>query len=118
MIRETGTTVDNGFYEIYVNTEVDDESDIAGLMKIFRSSDVLYDERFPTICTRVRHLKEEEGDGNMCSVIEEFRQEVAMETRILTYMEVGFSIEEIAQRMKLSKEEIEEILQENEDNAF
>lgn len=39
VIRETGTIVDNGLYEIYVNTKIEDGSDIAELMKLFKNQD-------------------------------------------------------------------------------
>ena len=39
VLRETEDIVDNGFYEIYVNTEIDDKSDIAELMKIYSRVD-------------------------------------------------------------------------------
>lgn len=112
-LSETGTVVDNASHEIYVNTEVDDGSDIAGLMKIFKSFKIKDDPRFPVVCARIRHLKEG-GGNNMCSVVEEYAQEVAKESRVLTYAEVGFSVEDIVDRTGFPREEIERILQEHE----
>lgn len=42
-ICETGEINDNGLYEIYVNTKIDDGTDISALMKIFREQYVYYD---------------------------------------------------------------------------
>ncbi len=38
VIKETGTIVENGTHEIYVNIAVDDKSDIAELMQYFKKS--------------------------------------------------------------------------------
>lgn len=38
VINETGTVVENGTHEIYVNTAIDDKSDIAELMQYFKKS--------------------------------------------------------------------------------
>jgi len=79
VLRETGDIVDNGFYEIYVNTEIDDGTDIAGLMKILKSSQVKNDERFPRVCKRIRYFKEGKGDKDMSDVVEEYAKEYAEE---------------------------------------
>lgn len=39
VIRETGEVQDNGLQEIYVNTKIDDGTNIAELMRIFKEKD-------------------------------------------------------------------------------
>ena len=58
VLQETGDVVDNGFYEIYVNTEIDDKSDIAELMKIYSSPDLPENNKFPKTCAGIKNLKE------------------------------------------------------------
>lgn len=108
VLRETGTIVDNGFYEVYVNTEVDDGTDIAGLMKILKSAQVESDERFPQVCSRIRQFKVEGSDSDMCSVVEEYakeyakeaveeaRKETAEELAVKMLQSGRFTVEEIA----------------------
>lgn len=57
ILRETAEVANNGFYEIYVNTQIDDGSDIAELMKIFKSTEVLENSKFPRICFGIKNLK-------------------------------------------------------------
>lgn len=73
IIRENGTMVDNGFSELYVNAEVQDDSDVARLMDIFTRHDAYDDEMFPITSKRKRLFKTtEEGVSEMCEVIEKY----------------------------------------------
>ena len=66
VIRETGEVQDNGLQEIYVNTRIDDGSDIAELMRIFKENDAYDFEKFPKVSGRKKQFKESEGgDGTM-----------------------------------------------------
>ena len=60
MIRETKTIVDDGLHEIFVNTVIDDHSDIAELMSCFMKKEV-NNPKFPALSAEVRRLKETEG---------------------------------------------------------
>ena len=65
--------VDNGFSELYVNAEVQDDSDVAKLMDIFTRHDAYDDEMFPITSKRKRLFKTtEEGVNEMCEVIEKY----------------------------------------------
>ena len=73
IIRENGKMVDNGFSELYVNAEVQDDSDVAKLMEIFTRHDAYDDEMFPITSKRKRLFKTtEEGVNEMCEVIEKY----------------------------------------------
>ena len=79
VLRETGLVVDNGSKEIYVNAQVDDGTDIAGLMKVFLE-DAVYDDRFPKASARKKLFKTTEGGvSQMCEIIERNRREAAAE---------------------------------------
>ena len=82
IIRENGTMVDNGFSELYVNAEVQDDSDVAKLMDIFTRHDAYDDEMFPITSKRKRLFKTtEEGVNEMCEVIEKYIAEGRREGR-------------------------------------
>ncbi len=77
-IRETGHVNDNGLQEIYVNTKVDDGTDIAELMRIFKEQGAYDFNKFPKTSTRKKHFLESEGGKEqMCEVVENYAQEVA-----------------------------------------
>ena len=80
-IVETRNTVDNGLHEIYVNTAIDDGSEISELMQCFLQTDV-DNKKFPKFSKRVYYFKhDEEGVKDMCSISEEFREEGRKEGR-------------------------------------
>lgn len=111
VLRETQDIVDNGFHEIYVNTVVDDGTDIAALMKLFKSSKVENDRRFPRVCERIRYFKEGKGSGDMCEVIEEYAKEFAIQEVIeaLRGLQVDEEVimKKIMEKYSLSKEQAE-----------
>ena len=80
VIRETGEIQDNGLWEIYVNTKIDDGSDIAALMHIFTEKDAYDFEKFPKVSRRKKQFKESEGGGEeMCEAVENYARECAEE---------------------------------------
>ena len=118
VLRETGDVVDNGFYEIYVNAEIDDKSDIAELMKIYSSPDVPENSKFPKTCAGIKNLKVGKGRDSMCAIVEEYvekREKEQAKQVALKFLKMGkLSVEEIAEGIPLlSVEEIIE-LQESE----
>lgn len=74
-IIETSDSLDNGLHEVYVNTAVDDGSEISELMQCFLQTDV-NNRKFPKLSKRVYYFKhDEEGIKDMCVISEEFRKE-------------------------------------------
>ena len=107
VLRETGDIVDNGFYEIYVNTEIDDKSDIAELMKIYSSSDVPENNKFPRTSAGIKNLKVGKGRDDMCAIVEEYVEKREKETAIQLIKLGKLTAEEIAASLpSLSVEEI------------
>ena len=60
-VRETGDVVDNGLQEIYVNTKIDDGSDLAELMKIYKERSVFDYQKFPKTSKRKGQFIRNEG---------------------------------------------------------
>lgn len=78
-IKETGEFLEDGLHEIYVNTKIDDGSDIARLMKCFEQESVS-DEKFPKLSARVSQFKTEEKEvQKVCSLITDYAKEYAKE---------------------------------------
>lgn len=78
-IRETGTVVNNGTYEIYCNAAVDDGSTIAALMQFFKNSNG-ENPNFSKLSARTKYFKEsKEGVSSMTQIIEEYAQKYAQE---------------------------------------
>ena len=88
VIRETGKAVDNGFEEVYVNAEINDDSDVARLMNVFNTDTAYDDVNFPvTSAYKRRYKTTEEGVREMCEVIERNRAEGRAEGRAIGLIE-------------------------------
>ena len=75
VIRETGTAIDDGLQEIFVNTCIDDGSDVAELMRCFIQKDV-NNPKFPVFSSRVNRFKNTEGGlHRMCELMERYMAE-------------------------------------------
>ena len=82
-----GELFDDGEHILYVNGAYEGETDLGKLMHDFRCIDPA-DMNFQTLADRARYFKEsEEGVQNMCKVIEDMRNEVAVETARETKIE-------------------------------
>lgn len=77
VVRETGQIVDDGLQEIFVNTTIDDGSDISALMSCFIKKEV-NDPRFPALTKRVNFLK---GTEKGLSSMSEFWRDYVKEER-------------------------------------
>ena len=77
--RETGETISNGYSEIYVNTEIDDGTDLAEYMQILKSSAICDNDKFPKICSLTDYYKNGKGRETMCKVVEEYAKDYAKE---------------------------------------
>lgn len=72
---------DDGIYVSYINTAVDDGSEIAALMRFFKKADP-YDDSQGELSKRIHFLKcEEGGRKTMCEITEQFFQEGRTEGR-------------------------------------
>ena len=97
-VDETNQEVENGLTEIYVNTKVDDGTEISELMRCFLQTDVK-NENFPRLSARVNYLKNcDEGRKVMCAIVEEY-------ANIKVAREVVNAIENAVKNFHLSLEE-------------
>lgn len=103
LIAETNTIIENGLQEIYVNTVIDDDSDIAILMKML-AEDGFYDKRFPATSKQKHIFKTTEGGIKiMCDIIERNRQEAAKEATKKAIKETNItSLRNLMKNMKLN----------------
>ena len=77
VLRETGQVIDDVLHEIFVNTAVDDGTEIAELMSCFTKKEVK-SARFPMLSSEVRRLKESEGGMQvMCEVMQRYERMAA-----------------------------------------
>ena len=80
VVRETGEVVDNGLQEIYVNTKIDDGTDVSELMRIFTEPDAYDFEKFPRVSNRKKQFKDNEGGNEeVCDLVENYARERAEE---------------------------------------
>ena len=80
VVRETGEVQDNGLQEIYVNTKIDDGTDIAELMHIFTDINAYDFEKFPKVSKRKKQFKTNEGGKNeVCDLVENYAKKKATE---------------------------------------
>lgn len=111
-IEETGEFINDGFKEVFVNTNVDDGTEISELMKCFLQEKV-DNPKFKELSNMVRHLKEdEEGVNSMCKIMEDYAKERVNENTksiVKTLIESGMPCEEVSRRLKMPLKEIQNI---------
>ena len=77
-VRETGEIQDNGLQEIYVNTKIDDGSDVAELMRIFTQANIYDFEKFPKVSERKKQFKSNKGgETEVCDLVENYAKACA-----------------------------------------
>ncbi len=81
IVRETGVMVDDGLQEIFVNAEVNDNTDVSELMECFKQQKI-DNPKFPALAAEVKRLKESEGgQGIMCKVMQDIVDAEVTEAR-------------------------------------
>jgi len=114
--EHTDIKYEDGIKIIYVNTKVDDGSEIADLMKFFITADS-NDTSQGELSKRVHFLKCEEGGHDiMCEIMEQIREMGIEQGALQSKLEVlnislkkGLSIELIAELTGFTIEEIKKI---------
>lgn len=87
VIEETGDVIDDGLHEIFVNTKINDGTDIAELMQCFMQKEIS-NNKFPKLTQSVKYFKEDEkGVEYMCEIIDRERREGRAEGRVDTTIE-------------------------------
>lgn len=113
IIKETGTSVNDGIHRIFVNCAVNDGSDIAELMQYFKNS-TGKNSKFPKLSDRVYYFKEsKEGADAMTQVVEEYANKKVLERDKETaksFLQNGASVELVKKSIpSLSVEFIEKL---------
>lgn len=107
MIRENGQSIDDGLHEIFVNTAIDDGSDIAKLMSCFEKKEVK-SERFPKLTRRVTELKSTEGGASaVCEVMKRYEEQAVLTTLISLVKKGVLALSDAAKEAHLSEEDFE-----------
>ena len=98
ILRETGEFIDDGLHEIFVNTVIDDGTDIAELMSCFTKKEVK-NSKFPALSSEVRRLKETEGGVQVvCEVMQKYENLAVQKDHIEKIQKMirkGYSKEDI-----------------------
>ena len=106
VLKETGTVVDDGLHEIFVNTTIDDGSIIADLMNCFTRKEV-NNPKFPKFSKRVKELKTTEGGANaMCELMEKYLIQQLVEL----VKEGLLKVADAASKANMSEEEFRALL--------
>lgn len=113
MIEETGDFFHDGSHIIYVNGAYRDDTPLGKLMHDFSCSNPA-DMNYKVLAERTRYFKEDkEGLESMCKVMEDMINEEVRENNIAIVMRMlergKMSIEEIAEDVGLSVEEVKKI---------
>ena len=114
IVEETGKTFGDDAHIIYVNSQIKDETSLGKLMHDFSCTDPS-DMNYQILAERVNFFKnEQEGMLIMCQMLEEMRNETALEATLKTTKEFALrliirgkdSLEEIADITNLPLEEV------------
>lgn len=109
-VRETGGILQNGLHEVYVNTEHNDGSRIARLMKLMKEPQ-FDDVEFPMISKRVNELKNSPKEvDSMCKSVEEYANKKNRDLLFSLVENGDLSIEVVANRLQLSQLEVEQLM--------
>lgn len=109
ILREANKPYDDGLEVIFVNTAVNDGTDIAELMLCFIQKEV-NNPKFPKLSNEVRKLKETEGGlDSMCTLMEKYNQEAINkknEASIIEMLKDNLPYEKICRYLNVSIDEI------------
>ena len=120
VIKETGTVVENGTHEIYVNTAIDDGTEIAKRMQYFKKSAGVH-QKFQKLSKRVQYFKEfQKGVTEMCELVEEYAKNYAEEVKkavseteiktAINFLKNGVSVELVVKSLpSLSEQFVREL---------
>lgn len=118
VIRETGTAVDDGLKEVFVNTAVNDGSTISELMACFLAKEV-DNPKFPLLSNEMKRLKNTRGGlDTMCDLMEKYSKEAidkADIVKIKRLAKAGTALKDLAEAFDKSIDEIETIINAPED---
>lgn len=106
VLRETNTVIDDGLHEIYVNTTINDHSDVAELMTCFKQK-MVDNPKFPRLSAEVQRLKNTEGGiSTMCKIMEESNKRAIKDVLFGLVEKGALSSEIAANELSISVDEL------------
>ncbi len=107
VIRESGTIVDDGLHEIFVNTTIDDGSDISDLMSCFTKKEVK-NPKFPNLSAEVTRLKTTEGGASaVCAIMQEYEEKAVLDLLISLVKKGLLQIADAAKEAGITEDDFE-----------
>lgn len=110
--EETGKAFGDDAHIIYVNSQIKDDTALGKLMQDFSCTDPS-NMNYKILADRVRYFKEEEGVLTMCQMLEEMRNETALQTTkefaLRLIIRGKDTLEEISEITNLPIEEVNHI---------
>ena len=107
VIRESGTIVDDGLHEIFVNTTIDDGSDISDLMSCFTKKEVK-NPKFPKLSAEVTRLKTTEGGASaVCAIMQEYEEKAVLDLLISLVKKGLLQIADAAKEAGITEDDFE-----------
>lgn len=105
-----------------MNTKIDDGSDIAELMKIYKEQTIYDYDKFPHTSKRKHQfIVDEGGEKEMCEIVENYAKEVAKEENMVIAKRLfqnGVPYETVQQCIgKLTEDELNNIMNELSDKV-
>lgn len=105
VIKGTQDIVKNGVHEIYVNTKVDDGTEIAEYMKLLKGSEVPDNPKFPKICEAIKNIKTGIGDDSMCNLVQEYADEEKVKLMVKCYVSGALPVNTAAEMLDMAEEQ-------------
>ncbi len=106
VLRETNTVIDDGLHEIYVNTTINDHSDVAELMTCFKQK-MVDNPKFPRLSAEVQRLKNTEGGiSTVCKIMEESNKRAIKDVLFGLVEKGALSSEIAANELSISVDEL------------
>ncbi len=91
--------MDDGLHEIFVNTKVNDGSELAALMECFNQTRVT-NEKFLWFKRAVDYLKDTKGGRkSMCKIMDEYAKDEAIDATIDAAIQLNATIERVVKML-------------------
>ncbi len=111
VINETQDIVENGVHEIYVNTKVDDGTEIVEYMKLLKGSGIPDNPKFPKICGAIKNIKTGMGDDSMCNLVQEYADEEKVKLMVKCYVNDALPVNTAAEMLDMAEEQFLEYVE-------
>ncbi len=105
IIRETQEVVNNATHELYVNTKVDDGTEIAEYMQMLKKTTLPDNPKFPRLCEAFKNIKTGMGDGAMCDLVQAYADEEKIKMLAELFSEGALSIEDAVRKLEVTEEQ-------------